>query len=254
MFRALRYLIAALLLVAAAAQARVDYAIDLTSPEHHLGQVSATFPATPGPHLDVKMPAWRTGRYTILDLANGVRRFTATDAQGRPLPWHKVDKSTWRIALARPTSVRIRYELYANELGLRTRHIDDSHAYLDASATFMYADRYRADDVSVALNIPNGWKSFSGMQSTGPQRFVAANWDVLVDSPIETGLDRSYRFSEGGRDYEVVFWGDGNYDPDQVVADIRKIVPQAGAIWSGYPFQRYVFMIHATDSAGGGMS
>jgi predicted metalloprotease with PDZ domain len=49
----------------------------------------------------------------------------------------------------------------------------------------------------------------------------------------------------------VTFWGDGNYDPDQVVADIRKIVPQAAAIWSSYPFQRYVFMIHATDGGGG---
>jgi predicted metalloprotease with PDZ domain len=240
-----------LLASAAAAQARVDYAIDLTSPEHHLGQVSISFPSTAAPYLDVKMPAWRPGRYTILDLANGVRRFTATDAQGRPLAWQKVDKSTWRIALPRSTSVHVGYELYANELGLRTRHIDDSHAYLDAAATFMYADRYRADDVSVALKVPAGWKSFSGMRSAGPQQFVAANWDVLVDSPIETGLDRAYRFTEGGRDYEVVFWGDGNYDPDQVVADIRKIVPQAASIWSGYPFQRYVFMIHATDGVGG---
>lgn len=247
-----RYLVAALLLVpAAAAQARVDYAIDLTSPEHHLGQVSIVFPSSPGPFLDVKMPAWRTGRYTILDLANGVRRFTATDAQGRPLPWHKVDKSTWRVALSRPTSVRVAYELYANELGLRTRHIDDSHAYLDASATFMYADRYRPDGVSVSLNVPKGWKSFSGMRSTGPQHFVAANWDSLVDSPVEAGLDRSYRFTEGGRDYEVVFWGDGNYDPAQVVADLQKIVPQASSIWSGYPFQHYVFIIHATDGVGG---
>jgi predicted metalloprotease with PDZ domain len=252
MIRSIKYLAAAALLAPAwAAQARVDYAIDLTSPEHHLGQVSAVFPATPGPFLDVKMPAWRTGRYTILDLANGVRRFTATDGQGHPLTWEKVDKSTWRIRLARPTTVRVGYEIYGNELGLRTRHIDDSHAYLDASAVFMYADKYRAEDVSVALTVPPDWKSFSGMRSTGPQQFVAANWDVLVDSPIETGLDRSYRFTEGGRDYEVVFWGDGNYDPDQVVADIRKIVPQASAIWSGYPFQRYVFMIHATDGAGG---
>ena len=252
MVRSIKYLLAAALMVAAAtAQARVDYAIDLTSPEHHLGQVSIDFPATSGTYLDVKMPAWRTGRYTILDLANGVRRFSATDGQGHPLSWHKIDKSTWRIDLAQPSAVHVGYELYANELGLRTRHIDDSHAYLDASATFMYADKYRADDVSVTLNVPRGWNSFSGLNSTGPQRFAAANWDILVDSPIETGLDRSYRFTEGGRDYEVVFWGEGNFDPQGVVADIRKIVPQAASIWSGYPFQRYVFMIHATDGAGG---
>jgi predicted metalloprotease with PDZ domain len=231
--------------------AHVDYAIDLTSPEHHLGEVSIVFPATSAAFLEVKMPAWRPGRYTILDLASGVRRFAATDAQGRSLAWEKVDKSTWRIHLNRPTAVHVRYELYANELGLRTRHIDDSHASLDAAATFMYADRYRADDVSIALNVPQGWRSFSGMRSTAPQTFVAANWDVLVDSPIETGIEKAYSFNEGGRTYEVTFWGGGNYDQDQIVADIRKIVPQAASMWSGYPFQRYVFMIHATDGSGG---
>jgi predicted metalloprotease with PDZ domain len=251
MVRCLKPFVAVLLLVPAAAQARVDYAIDLTSPEHHLAQVSATFPKTDGPYLDVKMPAWRPGRYTILDLANGVRRFVARDGQGRPLGWQKIDKSTWRVHLTQPSTVRVGYELYANELGLRTRHIDDSHAYLDPAATLIYADRYRADDVSVALDVPKGWTSFSGMRSAGPQRFVAANWDVLVDSPIESGIEKSFRFNEGGRDYEVTFWGDGNYDPNQVVADIRKIVPQAKSIWSGYPFDRYVFMIHATDGVGG---
>src|SRR4051794_30908821 len=178
MVRCLKPFVAALLLVPAAAQGRVDYAIDLTSPEHHLAQVDATFPKTDGPYLDVKMPAWRTGRYTILDLANGVRRFSATDGEGHPLAWRKIDKSTWRIDLARPATVRVGYEIYGNELGLRTRHIDDSHAYLDASAVFMYADRYRADDVSVSLAVPPAWKSFSGMRSTTAQRFVAPSWDM----------------------------------------------------------------------------
>ena len=248
----MKYLAAAVFLaLPAVAEARVDYAIDLTAPEHHTGQVSIAFPETAGPYLDVKMPAWRTGRYQILNLANGVRAFKATDAQGRPLRWEKVDKSTWRVHLPGPSSVRVSYELYGRELGLRTRHIDDSHAYLDASAVFMYADRYRADDVEVALKVPAGWKSVSGMDSPSPNRFVAANWDILVDSPIETGVHKVERFSEGSRNYEVVFWGDGNNNPRQVAADLQKIVGKASTIWSGYPFQRYVFIIHATDGAGG---
>ncbi len=248
-----RYLIAAALLVlASGVEARVDYAIDLTAPEHHTGKVTILFPETPGPFLDVKMPAWRTGRYTIEDLANGVRGFTATDSKGQPLRWQKIDKSTWRVQLPQLASVRISYGLYANELALRTRHIDDSHAYLDASAVFMYADRYRGDDVTVALQVPPAWNSVSGMRSAGPNRFVAPNWDILVDSPIETGIHKLYRFSEGGQDYEVLFWGKGNYDAEQAVSDLKAMVAEADTIWSSYPFDRYVFMIHATDGPGGG--
>lgn len=248
----LRLAVAAIALAfTSAAGATVHYAIDLTSPEHHSGKVRITFPAGTGDTLDVKMPAWRTGRYQILNLANGVSEFSAKDASSRALQWQKVDKSTWRIRRAGTGPVTVEYDLYANELGLRSRHIDDSHAYLDASAVFMYADSSRADDVTVALKVPAGWRSYSGLQSAGENRFTGTNWDILVDSPIETGINRSFDFKEGGRDYQVVFWGDGNYDTAQTVGDLKKMVAEAPSIWSSYPFQRYVFMIHATDGASG---
>jgi len=248
----MRYLIAfALLMAGTNAEATVAYGIDLTAPGHHTATVTAEFPQTSGPYLDVMMPAWRTGRYTIMNLASGVSQFAATDAAGNPLPFEKIDKSTWRVRLSSPTAVHIRYELYANELGSRSRHIDDSHAYLDASAVFMYADRYRGDDVSVSLKVPAGWKSFSGMDSPAAERFVAANWDVLVDSPIETGIEKTANFTEGSRDYELVVWGDGNYDIGKMAADLKKIVAQTPSIWSSYPFKRYVFMVHTIDSGGG---
>lgn len=244
--------VAASFLLAMPAAARVDYAIDLKpQAEHHTGLVSIAFPRATGPYLDVKMPAWRSGRYNILNLANGVRGFQATDAAGRPLAWTKIDKSTWRISLPQATAVKVRYEVYGNELGLRVRHIDDSHAYLNASGVFLYADRFKGEDVSVALDVPADWKSVSGMASPAPNRFTAANYDVLADSPIETGRHQRFSFTEGGRPYDVVFWGEGNYDTAKTVADLKKIVAQAPTIWSGFPFQRYLFIVHATDGVGG---
>ena len=236
--------------VARPAWADVDYAIDLTKPDHHSGRVSMTLPASDGASIDIKMPAWRTGRYTILNLANGVSGFAATDAAGKPLRWEKVDKSTWRIHRPAGTAVRVAYDIYGNELGLRSRHIDDSHAYLNPSAIFMYADRHRSEPVKVALKLPAGWKAFSGMDPAG-QGFTAANWDVFTDSPIEAGPHQLRSFEADGKRYEMVIWGRGNYDADKMVADLRKMVPQAQSIWKGYPFQRYLFIVHATDGAGG---
>jgi predicted metalloprotease with PDZ domain len=249
----MRRIILALLLAfsGAPALARVDYAIDLTAPEHHSARVTIVFPAGEGATLDVKMPAWRTGRYTILNLANGVSGFSARDSKGTALRWEKVDKSTWRIHRPAGSAVTVGYEIYGNELGVRTRHIDDSHAYLDASGIFLYSDSSRRDDVTVSLKLPNGWRAFSGMDSTAPARFTAPNWDVLVDSPIEAGPHQLRAFEADGRKYELVIWGRGNYNPDQMVADLKKLVPQSQTIWTGYPFQRYLFIVHATDGVGG---
>lgn len=231
--------------------ANTDYYIDLTQPEHHKGEVAITFPASDAKFLDIKMPAWRTGKYRILDLANGVRDFNA-HSDDETLRWEKVDKSTWRVYLPQNSGeVTVDYEIYANQLGNRSRHIDDSHAYLDASAVFMYADQWRDDPVSVTLSVPENWDSYSGMERASEHAFTAANWDVLVDSPIETGINQHYRFNQGAQEYEVVFWGEGNYDADQTVSDLKKLVATGDSIWSDYPFERYVFMIHATTGAGG---
>lgn len=240
-----------ILLTSSAAWADTEYTIDLTQPEHQRGDVSITFPETDETFLDVKMPAWRTGYYRILNLANGVREFTAR-ANGQNLHWEKVDKSTWRIHLPKNAGeVTVNYEIYADQLGRRSRHIDDSHAYLDASAVFMYADKWRNDPVKVSLNVPSEWRSYSGMEREGDHSFVADNWDVLVDSPIETGINKHFAFEKGGRDYEVVFWGEGNYDAEQTVADLEKLVATGNSIWNSYPYERYVFMVHATSGAGG---
>jgi predicted metalloprotease with PDZ domain len=233
------------------ALAQVEYGIDLRQPDHRTGAVTIRFPASEGQTLDVKMPVWRTGRYQILPLPNGVRRFAATDDSGGALRWEKVDNATWRIHGTAGRPVRLSYELYANELGLRTRHIDDSHAYLNPSAVFLYADRFRSQEARVKLTLPEGWRAFSGMEQPHPLHFVAANWDVLTDSPIEAGPHQLRTFEVNGRRYELVIWGKGNHDGDKILADLRKLVPQSQSIWKGFPYRRYLFIVHATDGVSG---
>lgn len=240
------------LLVSPFLWAKTHYQLTISEPSHHLGDVKITFAKTDAPYVDVKLPAWRTGRYDILELANGVRHFQATDRQGKPLTWQKIDKSTWRVTTVTPTELNVRYQVYANELGLRARHIDDSHAFIDASGFFMFTDASRNQAVTVSLTVPKAWRSFSGMAyGKNKHTFKAANYDVLVDSPIETGINQWFEFSVDGRDYGLVIWGEGNYNSKDMLRDLKKLVKTGEYIWDDYPYQRYVFMVHATSGAKG---
>ncbi|WP_394185791.1 M61 family metallopeptidase [Pseudoalteromonas tetraodonis] len=232
--------------------ADVNYALNISQPEHHLGDVNVEFPKTAQSFLDVKLPAWRTGRYEILNLANGVRYFKASDDEGNELKWEKIDHSTWRVHLNEPTEVNIDYQVYANELGKRARHIDDSHAFIDASGFFMFSESFRQEPVTVELNVPKAWRSVSGMENyKNKHSFKARDYDVLVDSPIETGINELRTFKVNGREYELVVWGEGNYDIELMLTDLKKLVATGNVIWDSYPYERYVFMVHATSGAGG---
>jgi len=230
----------------------VEYGIEISNAPQHLAEVSAAFPATPGTQFVVQMPVWRTGRYELLPLANGVRNLVASGRDGRPLPARKIDRASWQIDKAVDEAVTVRYELYANELGQRTRHIDDSHAYLDASAVWVYNEDLRANPLTVELSVPENWRSRSGMETGACAHcFVAANYDLLIDSPIETGVHEYRSFEVDGKTIELAIWGVGNHDGGKIEADLKKIVPTVGSLFGSYPFDRYLFIVHATDGERG---
>ncbi|QYK00431.1 M61 family metallopeptidase [Shewanella psychrotolerans] len=240
------------LLLITSAHANVNYHIDLTTPDHHLAQVEVQFPRTQLSELVVNLPVWRTGKYQVLPLADSLRYFSAKDEQGNSLEWRRSASGEWLVHLTEPTSVTIGYQLYANSLGQRVSHIDGSHAYLDASGVFVYSPSFREHKLEVSLNVPPQWRSYSGMnRGKNEHSFIADNYDILIDSPIETGINTHKQFSTDGRDYELVIWGEGNYDIETMVEDLTKLSGQAKAIWDGYPFERYVYMVHATSGASG---
>lgn len=247
-----KFLSLSLALASFTSVAQVDYTLTLLQPEHHLAEIKAEFTAKSGQsYLDLKLPSWRTGRYVELNLANGVRDLQVLSADGKTLPVEKIEKSTWRVQLNGATNVHAQYQVYANELGLRSRHIDDTHAFIDASGFFMFHDAERNDPVTVSLNVPEQWNSVSGLTSLGPHTFTAANYDVLIDSPIETGINQHHQFTVADQQYELVIWGESNLDVKKAIEDLTKLVKTYQTIWPSVPYQRYVFMVHATTDAKG---
>ena len=232
--------------------ADVRVKIDINNAKHHLANVTMSFERSANKITNFNLPTWRTGRYEILNLANGIRDFSVIDGKGNTLEWQKIDKDTWQVSNTKNKKIHISYQIYANQLGKRTRHIDDSHAFLDASTVLMYSDNSRNKKHIINLVVPEKWHSVSGLDSgIKPHQFVANNYDVLVDSPIETGINEHHKFVVDGRDYELVIWGKGNYDSKKMVDDLKSLVAQTKAIWQGVPFSRYVFMVHATSGARG---
>jgi hypothetical protein len=67
---------AVLILLAGAAEAQdaVHYNLRISNAAQHTAEVSARFPASAKADPIVQLPNWRTGRYEILPLANGLRQ------------------------------------------------------------------------------------------------------------------------------------------------------------------------------------
>lgn len=231
----------------------VRYTLAMPDPAGHAFHVTATFDGLPPDegHIDLVLPAWRPGRYAILDLAAGVLGFGATDRSGKKLPWSKVDKSTWRVATGGSARVTATYRVHADEFPLRTRGLDDTHGFVDGSAVFVYAEKYRGLPVELEVEPYRGWRVTTGLEGRGT-RFTAPDYDHFVDCPLEIGTQKDHEFTVGGVPHVLSVYGDPAFDADSVTRDIAKIVTAMSELWGGIPYDRYVFLLHAAPWAGGG--
>src|SRR5438876_2297164 len=209
----------------------IEYTVSLNAPQTQMVDIRMVIRKLDGPTVDVAMPVWRPGRYEVLNPAGGVRNVRAETSGGSSLTIVKIYKTTWRITTGAADEVRVTYRVYANSLGDRTRHVDDTHAFLSGATVFFHVPERLKDPVLVNVEAPASWKITTGLECMpdNPRQLVAPNYDVLVDSPLEIGIHDLLEFEVNGKPHQIVIWGGAKYDPDRLKTDFAKIVrSQAG--------------------------
>jgi predicted metalloprotease with PDZ domain len=237
----------------------VSYTLSSPEPATHLYRVRMRVRDLPANrnHVDLVMPVWTPGSYLVREFARHVQDFTALPPrEDAPAPrWEKIDKNTWRV-YAPGRTLEVAYTVYANELSVRTSHLDDTHGYVNGANVFMYADGFRDVPATVRLEIPKTWDVATSLARAPGDGFVyhAPDYDTLVDSPIESGIFRRIDFEALRKPHTIAVWGTGNYDAARLAEDFKKIVETTAAVFGGgLPYDRYVFIVHLYPDADNGL-
>ena len=235
------------------------YTLSFPKPHTHIYEVTFAIGNVTAPQVDLVMPTWTPGSYLQREFARNVQEFSARDESGQPLRWEKADKATWRVdaggATGRPRAVNVTYRVYANELSVRTSHLDASHAYFNAASVFMFVRGAIDQPLKLKINAPSGWRVTTPLALAPDANgfYAAPNYDILVDSPAEIGTHRLIEFDNRGKRHRIAIWGEGNYDEARLKEDIAKIVDQGALMFGGLPYDHYTFIVHVQPSIGGGL-
>ncbi len=202
------------------------------------------------------MPAWTPGSYLIREFERHVQDFTATDASGQPLKWEKINKDSWRITSNGSRDWRAAYRVYANELSVRTNEVNSEHAFWNNAALLMYLEGFLNAPSTLHVLAPQPWKVATGLPPAPGQKntFRADNFDILYDSPVEVSNFKTLSFEVKGVPHRIVIDGEGNYDPEKMRVDVKKIVETEVELMGGeVPYHDYTFILHLRSNAGGGL-
>ncbi|HET7826641.1 MAG TPA: M61 family peptidase, partial [Anaeromyxobacter sp.] len=227
------------------------YRLSMPEPHTHLLHVD-TFVDAPGAQVELALPVWTPGSYLVREYARHVEGVAAEDGAGRLLPVERVDKHRFLVRTGGAARAVLRWRVYANELSVRTCHVDGTHGYVNGAAVFPFARGREREPHVLEVAAPAGWRVSTALPG-GPAEFTARDYDELADSPLEIGTHRTLRFTAHGKPHEVAVWGRGNLDEARLVEDARKVVEALGALMGGLPYDRYVFIVHLSDKRRGGL-
>ena len=237
----------------------IRYRVDLSERLHHLVTVTLTVPADLASGARLVLPVWTPGSYVVRDYARHVQTIAAVDADGTHVSLTMDSRTSWRLPDEVTGPVEVTYELYANDLTVRTNHVDDHHALLIPAATFVTVDAGADRPHEVTLPpTPDGHRTWSLLPPVDDGRddtFVAEHRDHLIDSAFEVGDLPHVDYEVSGVPHRFVWSGHGPApDLARVARDAAAIGDAAVALFEGeLPVDRYTFLCAGWDTGGGGL-
>jgi len=242
--------------------APIRYTIIPARPEAHLYRVTCTVSDPEPSGQSFALPAWIPGSYLIRDFARHVVWIRA-QGRGGPVALEKLDKHTWRAAsVAGPLTVGC--EVYAWDLSVRGAHLDASHGFFNGACVFLRALGREGAPCELEIRRPPGaryrsWRVATTMPRKGARAFAfgtyaAADYDELIDHPVEMGAFTVARFNACGVPHDIVVTGRHSADLGRLKRDLKRLCEHHIRFFGEpAPMKRYVFLITAVGEGYGGL-
>ena len=256
------------------ASAALHYSVQVQDLHAHLYAVTLTI-AQPAGLQRVSLPVWIPGSYLVREFSKSLQRLQARQGN-KTLALTQIDKCHWDVACQTDQPLVLSYEVYAFDHSVRTAWLDAQRGFFNGTSLFLQVAGQTHVPHTVELlsnNTPAGWQLATGLPAlktnkAGFGTYQAADYDELVDCPVEMGAFWQGTFVAGGITHRFVVAGaPPSFDGERLLADTQAICETEIRFWHGAPethktphkppnktpHKSYVFMLNAVDDGYGGL-
>ena len=242
------------------------YQIRPLDPNAHLFEVRCTVEAPAPSGQRFRLPTWTPGSYLIREFARQLVDVRA-EAAGRPIAIVKEAKDVWRTA-AVDAPVTVVARVYAFDVSVRTAYLDATRGYFNGACVFLCPEDREGAPCTIDIDPPEGpefahWRVATtltpdGAPPLGFGRYRAADYDDLIDHPVELGEFALATFAAGGVSHQLALTGRQDADLGRMTRDLGRVCQWqidlfGGGPGSRAPFDRYLFLVTVLGSGYGGL-
>ena len=238
----------------------INYTVSLTDVAKQEFHVTTDIKNINQPTLDLALPTWAPGWYTVENYFKNVLKFRITDIKGKVLPLRMTRKQTWSLNTKGIKQIRVDYDYSATVLGLNQAKIASDFAFFTGIQLFLEPIGHRNDPSTVKFQLPSGWKLMSALKDTAdPMVFTAADYDTLVDAPALMGKFDVTQFEVEGKPHYFAAAPAGIFNTEKskkFTEMLSNTIKAESAIFGGLPYEKYIafyFFMPAQSNASGAL-
>jgi len=255
----------------------MHYRIEAADLHAHLYGVTLTI-AQPAAGQRVSLPVWIAGSYMVREFAKQITGIRARQGT-RAVAVQQLDKTTWALDCAAGKPLTLHYQVHAHDDSVRTAWLTTQRGFFNGTSLCLQVEGrteepHHLELVAKSFNAANtsrasAWQVATGLTPVQTDRqgfgtYVAANYDELVDCPVEMGAFWSGSFKACGIEHRFVVAGaTPAFDGERLLRDVQTICEIAIGFWHGNskpnnkrsatPHKHYVFMLNAVADGYGGL-
>ena len=249
--------------------ASIHFRIEAADLHAHLYGVTLTI-AQPEAQQQVALPVWIAGSYMVREFAKQITGITARQGT-RAVAVQQLNKHTWQVNCEAGQPVTLQYQVHAHDDSVRTAWLDTQRGFFNGTSLCLQVRGHthvphQLELVAASFQSSHGalWQVATGLTPVKINRqgfgtYVAADYDELVDCPVEMGAFWSGSFKACGIEHRfVVAAATPAFDGERLLRDTQKICETAIQFWHGkkraqIPHKNYVFMLNAVADGYGGL-
>ncbi len=239
----------------------IQFHIDARDTHAHVFHIRLTVPQ-PAPQQRVSLPVWIPGSYMVREFSRHLHALQARQGS-TALPVTQIDKSTWEIDCEGRGALILTYSVYAFDPSVRAAFLGTQRGFFNGTSLCLRVQGHDAEPHQVRLTeLPAGWEVATALpplkvDRRGRGTYQAADYDELIDHPVELGSFWRGHFSAHGVPHEIVVSSTlPDFDGERLLADSQRICEAEIAFWHANkrpPFERYVFLLNTVDDGFGGL-
>ncbi|HSH90642.1 MAG TPA: peptidase M61 [Ramlibacter sp.] len=243
--------------------ASLHYRVEAADLHAHLYRVTLSIDQ-PAAQQRVSLPVWIPGSYLVREFSKHLQRLAAKQ-DGRSCHVQQLDKSNWQVECVPSSPLVLTYEVYAFDNSVRTAWLDTQRGFFNGTSLCLKVHGQENSVHSLELMPVKGmaqWEAATGLAphkagKRGFGTYLAADYDELVDCPVEMGALWSAEFKAGGVPHRIVVAGASeSFDGARLLADVHRICEAEIRFWHDRkrpPHRSYLFMLNAVDDGYGGL-